>query len=365
MILVHRALCPIVILRINASAPLEQGWLDHKMMPRPRQAAASLPESGFSVRDALAANATRGSLRHPSYLAPYYGVRCTSPEVPPNAHLRERILQAAMRLLPRLRSGEAVSHSSALVLHGCPIRTGRILHVSSQPTHARNRTRGAQGHRLSHSFPVGYVEGVPVVLPTTAILQSASQLPLRELIVAIDHCLRPRRPSREALVTLDELRVEAERFRGRGAQKLRVAVTLARIGAESRMETITRLVLLAYGLASQFELQVDLSDGDGWIGRFDLVNRARKVLVEYDGDQHRTDKAQYAKDLRRLDRARALGYTVIRLLSEDVLHRPGETAIRVAASLRMTPMPHTLQRSLLACDSESHPRGRTSPIQGK
>ncbi|MBC9927697.1 MULTISPECIES: DUF559 domain-containing protein [unclassified Leucobacter] len=81
-------------------------------------------------------------------------------------------------------------------------------------------------------------------------------------------------------------------------------------------------MLHAYGLEEFFELQVDIRDSAGWVGRFDLVSRQHRVIVEFDGDQHRTNKVQYEKDLRRLDRARGAGYAVIRLLASDVLHHP-------------------------------------------
>lgn len=46
------------------------------------------------------------------------------------------------------------------------------------------------------------------------------------------------------------------------------------------METLLRLILAAYGLDDGFELQVDLSDDRGWIGRFDLVHAAHRLIVE-------------------------------------------------------------------------------------
>ena len=49
------------------------------------------------------------------------------------------------------------------------------------------------------------------------------------------------------------------------------------------------------------------------------------VAVEYDGDQHRTDRWQYTKDVRRLEELECLGWIVIRVLAEhttdDILRR--------------------------------------------
>ena len=205
------------------------------------------------------------------------------------------------------------------------------------------------GHSLSNPEPLETLRGVPIVMPAAAVTQSAGILPLRELVVAIDSLVRPRGRDRQLPphVTLERLHEHAAEFRGRGAKDLRLAVTLARVGAESRMETLTRLMLEAFGLAEYFTLQVELHDVDGWIGRFDLVSEERRTIVEFDGDQHRTDKAQYAKDIRRLDRARAAGFHVIRLLSDDVLYRPRESAARVASALGAPLAPLPRQPALL------------------
>lgn len=135
----------------------------------------------------------------------------------------------------------------------------------------------------------------------------------------------------------------------RGVRRLRTALSFARVGAESRMETLLRLIMAAYGL-DVLELQVDIHDDAGRrIGRFDMVDRERKLVVEYDGEQHRTDRAQYLKDQRRLERAREAGYRILRLHFEDVLHRPRETARRIAEflGLPLRPVAPGLMRELL------------------
>ena len=317
-------------------------------MPHPRRQFPALPPI-FSVQEALAAGSTLSSIRHPSLSTPHYGVRSLLVAPSSDASLHERTARAAADVLPRLRPGEAISHTTALVLYGCPIRTKFALHVVAPPWLARNRTQGVTGHSLSNPEPFETLRGVPIVMPAAAVTQSAGILPLRELVVAIDSLVRPRGRDRQLPphVTLERLHEHAAEFRGRGAKDLRLAVTLARVGAESRMETLTRLMLEAFGLAEYFTLQVELHDAAGWIGRFDLVSEERRTIVEFDGDQHRTDKAQYAKDIRRLDRARAAGFHVIRLLSDDVLYRPRESAARVASALGAPLAPLPLQPALL------------------
>lgn len=318
-------------------------------MPRRRTLLPPLPRT-FGVNVALEAGATRGALRNQSLLAPFHGVRSSVSAPPGVESTREQALQAARLILPRLRAGEAISHTSALLIHGCPLRVAPELHVTAQPPFTRTRARGVHGHEWDSPTPIAIINGVPVAFPETALLQSAPTLPLIEQVVAIDHLVRPRGFAGRvpALTSAESLDTSVHGFRGRGARTLRIAVELARVGAESRMETLTRLLLHAFGLADSFELQAELVDTDGWIGRFDLVDRARMTIVEFDGDQHRTSKAQYEKDIWRLDRARAAGYRVIRLRSADVVHHPREAATRVALALGVGLRPHPLADSLLA-----------------
>jgi very-short-patch-repair endonuclease len=44
------------------------------------------------------------------------------------------------------------------------------------------------------------------------------------------------------------------------------------------------------------------------------------VGAEYDGDQHRTDRWQYVKDLRVLPKLERLGWNVVRVIKEDSEH---------------------------------------------
>jgi len=297
------------------------------------------------VREALAAGLTREALRHPEFLRPFYGVRTVDlsgsdagdrsrPE------LRERVIGRARAFVPRLRPGEAFSHTTALLIHGCPIRCEETLHVSAPPPFDRNRSAGVVGHRCSDLSEAWSRAELPTVSAAVSLLQGASILSLPETVVAVDHLIAPlRRGGGAGALPRSDLAREISRARGRGVARLRLAWRYARVGAESRMETLTRLMLAAYGLDHLFETQRELVDSDGWIGRFDLVSERYRTIIEYDGEQHRTSRAQYLKDLQRLDRARALGYRVVRLHREDVLLEPRRTAHRIADLLGVPARP--------------------------
>jgi very-short-patch-repair endonuclease len=54
------------------------------------------------------------------------------------------------------------------------------------------------------------------------------------------------------------------------------------------------------------------------------------VAVEYDGDQHRVDRRQYLKDIRRLEALEQMGWLVVRVVAED---RPADIVRRVRRAL--------------------------------
>src|SRR5699024_11135479 len=112
-----------------------------------------------------------------------------------------------------------------------------------------------------------------------ALAQCARTLPLRELVVAMDHLLCPRGWSRTPLTKPEELLAQLQRLHVPGAHRARAAFKHSRPGAESRMETLLRLRLIEHGF-TRLELQVELRDGEGFVGRFDLVDRERGIIFE-------------------------------------------------------------------------------------
>lgn len=311
-------------------------------MPTPRN---PLPPN-WGDRPFLTAQAARigvgaNVVRHSRFDRPFHGVRRrgesprarAQPDTPDSQLIRDALAFALL-----LRDGEAFSHETALVLLGCPIRHHSVrfpVHVTTRWPRRARRAAGVVGHATRFAWePVADSRGLPVAPPHFALIQAAERLPLRELVVAIDHLVLPRR----GLVgwTPASFTDAWQHLGGRGLAGIgtaRRALALARTGAESRMETLLRLILEAYGLAKYFQLQCEIYDKAGFVGRFDLVCKELKLIVEYDGEQHRTDQRQYLRDLRRLDRARAEGYLVLRFHAGEVLRGHRQIAERVAHAL--------------------------------
>ncbi|AQT82066.1 hypothetical protein B1R94_26665 [Mycolicibacterium litorale] len=117
----------------------------------------------------------------------------------------------------------------------------------------------------------------------------------------------------------------------RGVRQLRDLLPLVDAGAQSPKESWLRLLLIDGGLPKP-ETQIPILQGGVPIAYLDMGYRAIKLAFEYDGDQHRTDRRQYVKDLRRLPAVERLGWEVIRVVAEDrqaeVLWRAKEAFLR-------------------------------------
>ena len=193
------------------------------------------------------------------------------------------------------------------------------------------------GHEESVRQPAWFREGLPVSPPALAFLEAAAELTLDDLVAAGDflvldpRVLDPRdiRPH----IALDELRHELAQAHAPHVRLARKAAALVRQGAESRPESLLRLLLVHAGIEEP-ECGVAVSDATGaHIGYFDLVWPARKVVVEYDGDQHRTSTYQYERDIMRVDRATASGFRVVRVRAHGLFRDPAATVLRVRAAL--------------------------------
>jgi hypothetical protein len=179
--------------------------------------------------------------------------------------------------------------------------------------------------------------GLPCSDAVGTFLELATVLELDDLVAVGDHLvLEPRvldpgdpRP----FVSLAKLREAVEGASGRGVRRARAAAVLVRECVESRPETLLRLLLWRAGLPEP-QCGASVTDERGRrIGWFDLVWPEFHVIVEYDGDQHRTSTQQYDTDIRRFDRASDAGHRVIRVRSRGLFTSPTATVERVRTAL--------------------------------
>ena len=120
----------------------------------------------------------------------------------------------------------------------------------------------------------------------------------------------------------------------RGVRQCQKALYLMDAGAQSPKESWLRLVLIDAGLPRPVT-QIKVTDGR-LIAYLDMGWEKPKVALEYDGDQHRSDRRQYVKDIRRAEMFDRLGWQVIKVVHEDPANVVVERA-RDALARRSSP----------------------------
>ncbi len=104
--------------------------------------------------------------------------------------------------------------------------------------------------------------------------------------------------------------------------------------AESPMETRLRWLLLEAGLPRP-RVQVDLRDANNrFVGRADLYYPAARLVVEYDGTNHRD---RLVEDNRRQNLLLNAGYRLLRFTAADIHQRPDVVTSEVSQALRTAP----------------------------
>ena len=169
------------------------------------------------------------------------------------------------------------------------------------------------------------VAGIPVTSPARTALDFGCWYPTMTAVAGIDSLAR----AIEVKAADVELLVR-KYARRRGIARARQAVELFDSGAQSPRESWLRVVLIQAGLPRP-QTQIPVLDEFGTaIAHLDMGWEDVKVAVEYDGEQHRSDRRQYTWDIRRLEVLERLGWIVIRVVAGD---RPAEIVGRVRAAL--------------------------------
>lgn len=158
---------------------------------------------------------------------------------------------------------------------------------------------------------ISHVTGLPVTSLVRTAFDLARQLPSAEAVARLDALMRAAPFSAEDVLLL------AKRHRGaRGLHQLRTVLPLVDAGAASPKETWLRLLIVGAGLPKP-ETQIPVVMHYRTVALLDMGWDRFKVAVEYDGDQHRTSRRQYVRDIRRLDALADCGWVVVRVVAED------------------------------------------------
>ncbi len=228
-------------------------------------------------------------------------------------------------LVAAVRLRGVAAHASAARLHGLDLwRPVAGIDVTVRPG-SRPFEAGVRIHRAALR-----PDEVDVRLPITSVLRTAldcgRSLPLPDAVVILDSAMRG------GAVKPATLRAAAESARGHGAVALRRAVAHADALAGSPLESALRLLLVLLDAKLQTQVKIPgVGPGpvdfvlDGWL------------VVEADGYEFHSNRADYRKDRGRGNALAVRGYTLLRFTWEDVRGRPGWVLAQVQRALQLGP----------------------------
>jgi hypothetical protein len=156
---------------------------------------------------------------------------------------------------------------------------------------------------------------------------AALHIDLVALIVLGDSLVRRAKITPEMLITA------TARWTGKGARLARRAAGMVRSGVDSAMETRLRLLIVLAGLPEPDVNFIVRGDNGEWELRFDLCYPQLKLIIEYDGAQHRLEAAQWSRDLRRREWLERNGWRIIVIDSDAHYRQPRETLLRIHQAL--------------------------------
>jgi hypothetical protein len=287
------------------------------MLPR-QPLPKELTDRAFSVRTARQAGIGANRLRGTDLATPFSGVRMAGPAPASQA-------ERAIAYLPRLSSHAFFSHTTAAHLWGLPLplrfSASPTIDVSVQWGRVRPAGHGVSGHHLridGRDVLESASSGVRLTSLARTWCDLGALLSEEELVAAGDFLLWHRRP--DALrQTADDLARTLARFEGRrGRPLLHGCLPLLSDRADSPAESTMRMRFLRAGLPIP-QVNADIFDPDhNWIAMVDLAWPEHSVAFDYEGDHHRTDRAQWTKDLVRARRVDEAGWKYVRAGGADL-----------------------------------------------
>jgi hypothetical protein len=308
---------------------------------------SSLPPGlgpSFSVAEARDAGVRSSRLRAHDLDRPFHGVRtvrdCGASPVPLAAE--DRLCALALQYAHRMTEHEFFSHITAAVLWQLPLPIALLEHRALELAVFKPRrapaSQGVRGHVVSPGM--GFVTvhprlGVRLTSPaSTWAMLGGALTDLRDLVALADAVVREPLHRRDppALASVAALQAAAAAGRRRGQQQLRASLEVVSTRSRSRPESWLRIIVTDAGLPAP-RVNVDVFDGPEWLAQVDLAYPERRVAIEYEGEHHLTEPAQWAKDIARYERLAQAGWRVIRVTKADVFGDSRQLIARIRRAL--------------------------------
>lgn len=285
-------------------------------MPPRRPVPPELLTRPFTTAEASAAGLSKDVLAGARFWAPARGVHAHV-DLPDCLELRCRALSL---IVPKA----VVSHSSAARLRGLPLPGQpaqgpiEVTTEGKPPRHA-----GVLAHQASLDEEVVVLDcGVRATTASRTWADLACRLSLDDLVILGDAVLR------HGWAGPANLTSAARRPNRRGAERLRAALPPLEARTDSPMETRLRLIVIRAGLARPVANRDVVVDGC-WLARPDLSWPDLRIAVEYDGDHHRLDRAQWQRDIGRRRLLEDAGWLLVVVTADDVLRHPDQLVDRL------------------------------------
>jgi hypothetical protein len=238
--------------------------------------------------------------------------------------------------LPGYAFGLTAALAQGLSIPGPPAVIGLIRDINMDTRGLGPRLKNPAGvpavrmrcHRL-HPDLVTTAAGIPCVVPSLAAMSAAAEC-TSEWAVAVMDSACWQRPDAQA--DIRDLVDDWPMMKGIGT--VRRALPLVRTGAQTPLESISRILLVRAGLPEP-ELQAAFRDRGGLIGYADMYWPGMRVIGEADGLAKYSTREDVIREKIREDRLRALGLSVVRWTWAEITAGPNEVAGRVRAAGRL------------------------------
>lgn len=200
---------------------------------------------------------------------------------------------------------------------GCPSTPDALpeLHVTVAPPARAPRIAGVRAHaRRISAREVRFSRGLPVTSAARTWSDLAATASVRQLVMLGDAVIGGHAP----LASRDDLCAALPAAGARGARRAKRAIELVNERSESPQESLLRVILADAGLPEP-DVNIELRAPDGRVlARPDLRFRRERVILEYEGDHHRTDPRQWRRDLTRTTTLQQHGELVLRIGAEHL-----------------------------------------------
>ena len=243
----------------------------------------------------------------------------------PNVYVEKRLHQPSLRQRTVAawlwsRREAAIAGAAASALHGArwvddDVPVELIWRNARAPRGVLTR------HELLLSGETQLVDGLlRVTTPERTAFDIGRRGPLGRAVARLDALA-----AATGFKVTDVAELAANHQRARGLRQSESALDLVDAGAQSPRETWLRLLLIDAGFPKP-RTQIPVPGPDGFPRYFlDMGWEDIMLAAEYDGDQHLTDRRQFAKDVDRLEYLDRIGWTVVRVVAahreRDIIRR--------------------------------------------